>query len=334
MANDIWVLVEHQQTKVKKITYEMLSVAKSLAKKQDKKVCALLLGNDVTDLVSSLQAYGADMVYLAQSEKLKDYTTDAYGWVVGNLLKEHTPSLFLLGHTSVGKDLAPRIAERLGTGLASDVIGIQLENNQLTFTRAIYAGKAFAALSMEGEIVMATVRPNVFALVEAEGQCETIQVEVDIPDTSLRTMIKEIVKSVGERVSLTEANVVVSGDRGIKGPENFTILEDLADELGGAVGASRAAVDAGWRPHEFQVGQTGKTVSPIVYIACGISGAIQHLAGMSSSKFIIAINKDPDANIFTVADLGVVGDLFQIVPLLTEEVKAIKGIGDRQEKEA
>ncbi len=333
-SNEIWVVVEHQQNKVRKVTYEMLSVGKSLAEKQGKKLCALLIGDNVASLTTNLKAYGADGVYLAQNSQLKDYTTDAYTWLVANLIKEHTPYLVLLGHTSIGKDLAPRVAERVGAGLASDVIGIQLTEGQLTFTRAIYAGKAYATLEIQGETAMATVRPNVFDLEEQQGQGEVVEVKVDLPDNTLRTVIKEILKSAGERVSLTEANVIVSGGRGMKGPENYNILEELADELGGAVGASRAAVDAGWRAHEFQVGQTGKTVSPNVYIACGISGSIQHLAGMSSSKYIIAINKDPDANIFSVADLGVVGDLFKIVPLLTEEVRAIKGAGNAQSKGA
>ncbi|MCL4515036.1 MAG: electron transfer flavoprotein subunit alpha/FixB family protein [Firmicutes bacterium] len=324
MSKGIWVFAENNDGKVRKVTLEILSEARKIADQIGEEVAAVLLGKGVANLADTLGEYGADKVYLAEDEKLASYTTDAYTTVIARLIAEHQPTAFLVGNTAIGKDLAPRVAQRVKTGLASDCVGIKLEGNQLVFVRPIYAGKAFTeAIFADARPVMATIRPNVLPLAEpARGRkAEVAKVDVQLDASSLRTLIKEVIKQASGRPELTEANIIVSGGRGMKGPENFKILEELADVIGAAVGASRAAVDAGWREQKFQVGQTGKTVSPTLYIACGISGAIQHLAGMGSSKVIVAINKDPEANIFKVADYGIVGDLFEVVPVLTQEFK-------------
>jgi electron transfer flavoprotein alpha subunit len=324
VAKGIWVFAEQKEGELRKVVRELLSEGRKLADKLGEELCAVLLGQGVAGLADVLAQHGADKVYLAEDEQLKNYTTDGYTTVISDLIKENGPSVFLLGHTSIGKDLAPRVAERVQTGLATDCIGLVLEGDQLIFTRPIYAGKAITKVSCpETRPVMATIRPNVLPLdPPQEGRkAEVIQIAVKLDPNSIRTLVKEIIKRSTGRPELTEANIIVSGGRGMKEPENFKMLEELADVIGAAVGASRAAVDAGWIEQQFQVGQTGKTVTPTLYIACGISGAIQHLAGMSTSKFIVAINKDPEANIFNLADYCIVDDLFKVVPVLTEEFK-------------
>ena len=302
----------------------MLSAGRKAADALGEELCAVLMGKGVGSLAGKLGEYGADKVYVADVDALENYTTDAYTNVLADLAKEHQPTAILLACSVAGRDLAAQVAQRLGTGLMTDCTDIAMEDGQLVFTRPIYAGKAFVkAACPQARPVMATIRPNVLAAdaPQAGRAAETVTVSAGAGD--IRQVIKEIIKQISTRPELTEADIIVSGGRGMKGPENFAILEELADVLGAAVGASRAAVDAGWLSHSFQVGQTGKTVSPVLYIACGISGAIQHLAGMSSSKCIVAINKDPEANIFKVADYGIVGDLFEIVPLLKEEMKKL-----------
>lgn len=285
---------------------------------------ALLLGQGVASMAASLGQYGADKVYLADDARLANYTTDAYTSVVTDIIKKLQPRLVLFGNTVLAKDLAPRVAQRLGAGLVTDCTGLELADGNVRFVRPIYAGKAITSGEVTGTPVLVTVRPNVLGVAEVSARTPAVEEQpVQLDPAALRQIVKDVVKKTAGRVELTEADIIVSGGRGMKGPENFKLLEDLADVLGAAVGASRAAVDAGWRDHEYQVGQTGKTVSPTLYIACGISGAIQHLAGMSSSKYIVAINKDPEANIFKVANYGIVGDLFKIVPLLTEEFKRV-----------
>ncbi|MBF7081740.1 electron transfer flavoprotein subunit alpha/FixB family protein [Desulfallas sp. Bu1-1] len=320
MAKGIWVFAEQREGQIKKVTYELLSEGRKIADQLGEELCAVLLGKGVAGLASSLGEYGADKVYVAESDALENYTTDGYTNVVADLVKQYEPGALLLGCTVTGRDLAAQVAQRLETGLMTDCTGMAIEDGQLVFTRPIYAGKAMVkAACPEARPVMATIRPNTFAAVPNAREAEIITVTPNTGD--IRQVIKDIVRQISERPELTEADIIVSGGRGMKGPENFKLLEELADVLGAAVGASRAAVDAGWIPHTYQVGQTGKTVSPVLYIACGISGAIQHLAGMSSSKCIVAINKDEEANIFKVADYGIVGDLFEVVPLLTEELK-------------
>lgn len=328
MAKGIWVYAEQANGKFKKVTYEMLGAGRRLADELGEELCAVVIGHEVSELAESLGEYGADKIYVVESAELARYTTDGYTLALSKLAREHRPSVILIGYTVQGRDLAAHVAQRLGTGLCTDCTGIALEDGQIIFTRPIYAGKAFVEAAFAGgEPVMATVRPN--ALTPAQRQegrkAEIIAAPTTFGPGDIRQVVREVVCQASGRPELTEADIIVSGGRGMKAAENFKILEELADVLGAAVGASRAAVDAGYAPHSMQVGQTGKTVSPQLYIACGISGAIQHLAGMSSSKVIVAINKDPEANIFKVADYGIVGDLFEIVPLLTREFKKLLG---------
>lgn len=324
MAKGIWVFAEQKDGELRKVARELLYNGRKFADQMGEEVAAVIMGEGVSGLARAVADYGVDKVYVADDSRLKDYTTDAYAAVLANLIKANQPVAVFFGNTGIGKDLAPRLAEKVGSGLMTDCTAVEIEGGNFVFTRPIYAGKAFTKVTCpEARPVMVTMRPNVLGAGDPAGSKnpETVKVEVQLDGSSLRQLVKEVVKKASGRVELTEADIIVSGGRGMKGPENYKILEDLADVLGAAVGASRAAVDAGWRPHDDQVGQTGKTVSPTLYIACGISGAIQHLAGMGSSKFIVAINKDPEANIFNVADYGIVDDLFKVVPLLTEEFK-------------
>jgi len=324
MAKGIWVYAEQRDGKIKKVTYELLSAGRKVADSLGEELCAVLPGKGVSGLAAALGEYGADKVFVLESDALDNYTTDGYANAVADLAKQNSPTAILLGCTVTGRDLAAQVAQKLSTGLMTDCVDMALEDGQLVFTRPIYAGKAFVKASCpEARPAMATIRPNVLPIegTQPGRSAEVVSATANAGD--IRQAVKDVVLQISSRPELTEADVIVSGGRGMKGPENFALLEELADVIGAAVGASRAAVDAGWMKHSFQVGQTGKTVSPVMYIACGISGAIQHLAGMSSSKCIVAVNKDPEANIFKVADYGIVGDLFEVVPLLKEEFKKI-----------
>jgi electron transfer flavoprotein alpha subunit len=326
MAKGIWVFAEVKEGNIRKITFELLSQGRKMAQKLGEEVVAVLLGSGVEKLTDRLAEY-ADKVYWADDPALAQYTSDAYTSVLTNLLKEHQPSIFLCGATVIGKDMSPRIATRLQTGLATDCTALAMgDDGVMAAKRPVYAGKAFIEVTCPvARPQMASVRPNVLEMVPPDGikKGSITKIDAKIEPGSLRTTILEVVKSAAAKVDLTEAEVIVSGGRGMKGPENFKILEELADVLKATVGASRAAVDSGWRDHGDQVGQTGKVVTPNLYIACGISGAIQHLAGMGSSKVIVAINKDPDAPIFQKADYGIVEDLFKVVPVLKEEFKKL-----------
>jgi electron transfer flavoprotein alpha subunit len=329
MAKGIWVIAEQRDGKLKKVTLEMLSKAKEMAQEAGEEVAALLLGSQVEGLAADLGAYGADKVLVFDAEVLKDYSTDAYTKVVADAAKEGEPSIMLGAATATGKDFLPKVAARLDTGLASDCVDVKLQDGKLLATRPIYAGKCVVeAVVPDTFPQMASVRPNVLAVgdTDASKQAEIVKKDVNVTDADLKAVLKEIVKGASEKVDLTEASIIVSGGRAMKEADNFKILWDLAEVLGQGttVGASRAAVDSGYATHDMQVGQTGKVVNPNLYIACGISGAIQHLAGMRTSKVIVAINKDPEAPIFQKADYGIVGDLFKVVPLLTEEVKKLK----------
>jgi electron transfer flavoprotein alpha subunit len=324
MAQGVWAIAEQRDGELRKITYEIVSEGRRLADALGQELTAILLGSNIKDKAAELGHYGADKVLVADDARLEAYTTDAYVAVISELAKANDPAVLLMGASVQGKDLSSRLSASLGVGMAQDCTAFAAEEGNLVATRPIYAGKAYAKVTFENSWPqMATARPKVMSISEpdASRSAEVIDAPVSLDDSALKTKVVEAVKDEGGKVDLTEADKIVSGGRGMKGPEEYKILEDLADLIGASVGASRSAVDAGWRPHADQVGQTGKVVSPNLYIACGISGAIQHLAGMSTSKVIVAINKDEDAPIFQKADYGVVGDLFDVVPALTEEIK-------------
>jgi len=326
MAQGIWIVAEQREGELRKISFELVSEGRRLADKMGQSVTAILLGSHIKGKAAVLGKYGADKVIVADDERLATYTTDTYVSVLAQLTRASEPAIILLGATVQGKDMSGRLAARLGVGMAQDCVAFSIENSNLIAIRPIYAGKAYATVTFEESWPqIATGRPNVFELNEPDDSrpVEVIGAEFNLDDSQFKTKIIESIQQAGGKVDLTEAERIVSGGRGMKGPENYVILEELADLIGATVGASRSAVDAGWRPHSDQVGQTGKVVSPNLYIACGISGAIQHLAGMGTSKYIVAVNKDPDAPIFQKADYGVVGDLFEVVPALIEELKKI-----------
>ena len=258
---------------------------------------------------------------VADDAALADYTTDAYTNVLADLIQSVDPAVIIIGASAQGKDLSARLAARLDAGLAMDCTAIKLDDGKMTCTRPMFGGKIFADVEIEGSPQIIAIRPNVMDIVEAAKDCAVEKAAVNLGE--IKTAVVEKSMDTGDKIELTEADIIVSGGRGTAG--DFAAIEELAAAFGGAVGASRSAVDEGWRPHSDQVGQTGKVVSPVLYVACGISGAIQHLAGMSTSKFIVAINKDPEAPIFSKADLGIVGDLAEVVPAMAEEVKKVKG---------
>ncbi len=325
MSQGILVFVEERQGNVKKASLEALCAARKLADGLQESVTGLCTGAE--ELMGQLIHSGADKIVFARHELLRSYSPEGYTAAVVQAAEKYSPRIVLGSASALGRDFLPRVAARLKVGLAQDCIDIRIvEDRQLECIRPIYAGKAYARVRPTMSPAIATLRPNVFTL-GAPDTARTASREVlalDLAAQKIRVKATGTEASAGQKIELTEANIIVSGGRGLKGPENFAIVQSLADALGGAMGASRAAVDAGWIDHQHQVGQTGKTVSPTLYIACGISGAIQHLAGMSSSKYIVAINKDPEAPIFKLADYGIVGDLFAVVPALTEEVKRLR----------
>jgi electron transfer flavoprotein alpha subunit len=326
MARGMLVICEQRQGEVRRTTYEALSEAARLAVKLGGEVSALLIGDGVKDKAPSLARYGAKTVFVADHPKLAVYSAEGYAAAAKRVCDDAKPDFIFASATATGKDLAPRLGAKLAAGVASDVVAAEVDGGDLVVTRPIFAGKALLRLKVVTTPQIVTFRPKVMAVAEAEADAaaEIKDVPTDGLVEGIRTTVLETVQTATGRPDVSEADVIVSGGRGLKAPEHFKMLEDLADLLGAAVGASRAAVDAGWRDHQDQVGQTGKTVTPNLYVACGISGAIQHLAGMLSSKCIVAINKDPEAPIFQVCDYGVVGDVFEIVPLLTEEYRAVR----------
>jgi electron transfer flavoprotein alpha subunit len=325
MAKGVWIVAEQRDKSLRKISFELASVARRLADELGTEVGAVLLGQGVEPLAAELAKYGVDRVYLAEDPALAAYTTEAYSRAIVKIVREKEPAILLLGASAEGKDLSSRLAGALATGLATDSVEVKIASGRLLATRPVYAGKCFAEIVIESDPQMASLRPNVFPAVENPRAGTIERFDPGLAGQAVGSKLLEVQKDTTGRPDLTEANVIVSGGRGMKGPEGYAILEELADVLGATVGASRAAVDAGWRPQKDQVGQTGKVVSPNLYVACGISGAIQHLAGMSSSKFIVAINKDAEAPIFTKADYGIVDDLFKVVPELTKECKKLLG---------
>jgi electron transfer flavoprotein alpha subunit len=321
----ILVYIEVRDGKVKKSSLEVLSEAKRRAEELGLEVYAVLVGHGLESLAPEVINYGADKVIALDSPILSSYSPSGYGYVLSELCQELSPEGIFFPATSMGKDLAPRLAALLGVSLASDCVKTAVVDGTFEVVRPIFAGKAFATFRFKSSPVMATLRPNVFPLgTPANGQGGAEKKDVAVPDDKSRDRVREVLKEEGAELDVTEAEIIVSGGRGLKGPENFDLLRELTGILPhSAVGASRSAVDAGWIDHQHQVGQTGKTVSPNLYIAFGISGAIQHLAGMSSSKVIVAVNKDAEAPIFKVADFGIVGDLFQVLPPLKEELEKV-----------
>jgi len=324
----VWVITEHDGKKPIAVTFELLGEAAKLAKKRNTYTAAVLLGNNVADMAKELAAYGAEKVFICQGDVLEHYRTEPYSEVIVSMVQQFKPEIILTGATTQGRDLAGSIATKLETGLTADCTGLDIDDatGNLLQTRPAFGGNIMATiLCPNTRPQMSTVRPKVFPVPpREERQPEIINYDYDFSKLNIRTEVLEYIP-FEEKISLADAEIIVSGGRGIGKPENFEILKELANTLGAALGASRAAVDAGWISYEHQVGQTGKTVRPIIYIACGISGSVQHLAGMKHSDIIIAINKDPEAPIFKVANYGIVGDALEIVPILTRELK--KAIG-------
>jgi electron transfer flavoprotein alpha subunit len=319
----ILAFAEARDGKLRRSSLETVSEARRLAGLLGAQVEAVVVGPGTEALAGELAAYGADRVRVFDDAALAAYATEPYARALAQTIAETKPSVVLVPFTAMGKDLAPRVAARVGAGLVSDCVAFEVKDGRLTARRPMYAGKAYATVEWTGEPQLATLRPNVFPLA-AKDDARKAEVVKGTVDTASRARVTAAAATSQGKIQLSEAQIIVSGGRGLKGPENFHLVEDLAAVLGAAVGASRAIVDLGWVDHQLQVGQTGRTVSPSLYVACGISGAIQHLAGMSSSRCIVAVNKDPDAPIFKVADYGICGDLFEVLPALTEAAKAHK----------
>jgi electron transfer flavoprotein alpha subunit len=325
---DVWALCETYEGRLRSISLELVTKGRKLADELGVNMVAILIGHEVSKLAESLIHQGADKVLVADNAIFIDYTTDAYSLVLTSLVEERKPSILLLGATSNGRDLAPRVAAKLKVGLTADCTGLEIEDGNLIQTRPAFGGNIISELfTPVARPQMATVRPNVFKPSEPDTshQGEVEQVTIDIDTSNIRTQVLEKVKEVSEGMkSVEEADIVVCSGRGIKDPANLELPQKLADLLDAAIGGSRPIVDLGWLPPTQQVGQSGRTICPKLYFAFGISGAIQHIAGMSSSDIIVAVNKDPDAPIFEIADFGIVGDLFEVVPEIIEAIKKIQ----------
>ncbi|GAB3064824.1 electron transfer flavoprotein subunit alpha/FixB family protein [Virgibacillus ainsalahensis] len=323
MSNKFLVIAENREGSLRNVTFEAIAAAKKI--NSDGEIVGVICGNEELDnQAKEMIYYGANRVVTVKGEKLETYTSEGYGQSVMAVINDESPDGIVMGHTSIGKDLTPKLASKLGSGLISDVVDIEMDGDKTVFIRPIYSGKAFEKKVVTNELTFVTIRPNnIPSLERDESRSGDISTK-DVDITDIRTVIKDVIRKASEGVDLSEANVIVAGGRGVKSEEGFKPLYELAEVLGGAVGASRGACDAEYCDYALQIGQTGKVVTPDLYIAVGISGAIQHLAGMSSSKVIVAINKDPEANIFNVADYGIVGDLFEVIPQLTEEIKKVQ----------
>lgn len=320
MAQGVFAITEQRDGELRKVSFEVVSEGRRLADGLGADLTAVVLGASVEGLAEELKKYGPDKILVADDAALADYTTDAYTNVLAELVQAADPAVIITGASAQGKDLSGRLAARLDAGVAMDCTEIKLDNGVLTYTRPMFGGKIIANVEIEGSPQVVAIRPNVMDAVENSKESAIEKPAVQVGD--VKTKVVEMKMETGDKLELTEADIIVSGGRGTGG--DYAAIEALANELGAAVGASRSAVDEGWRPHSDQVGQTGKTVSPTLYVACGISGAIQHLAGMSTSKHIVAINKDEEAPIFSKADFGIVGDLFELVPAIAAEVKKLK----------
>ena len=321
----ILAIAEQRNGQFKKSAFEVVKAAKTASEQLKAEVIALVIGNNVSSIAPMLGGYGASKTVVVEESALELYSPTAYAAIIADVAKAEAAEILFLPATAFGKDVAPRVAVKLQAGLASDCTMITVNGGAISATRPVYAGKGLVDVTIKTPVKIFTLRPNVFTAGESTGAAAAVvKKSIALTDSDFSVVVKEVRQASGKK-DVSEADVIVSGGRGLKGPEHFAMIEDLAGALNAAVGASRAVVDAGWRPHDEQVGQTGKTVSPSLYIAVAISGAVQHLAGMSSSKCIVAINKDKDAPIFSVADYGIVGDAFEVVPALTVEVKKILG---------
>lgn len=325
--NNVWVFAEQDGGEIVPVVFEILTEARGIADKLGTGLSAVILGHQVAGQVEQLRAYGAQTIYLCDAPAFKDYTTAAYTQQLAALIRQYEPAVLFIGATHNGRDLGPRLASRLNTGLTADCtsLDVDLEKGDLLMTRPAFGGNLMATIICPSHRPqMATVRPGVFKSlpVETPSEAQVVKVPAEILPGDLQTEIIRIVKEKAEEEDITRANIIVSGGRGLGSAAGFELLQELADCLGGTVAASRAAVDAGWISNTRQVGQTGKTVQPELYIACGISGAIQHLIGMNKSRTIVAINKDADAPIFKIAHYGIVGDLYQIIPAMIEQLSS------------
>ena len=326
--NGVWVFAEQRDGELQKVSLELLGEGRKIADKLGVKLTALLIGDNIKGLADNLGRHGADEVLVVENELLKHYTTDGYTKVICDLANERKPGILFIGATFIGRDLGPRVAARLSTGLTADctVLDVEVEKGDLLATRPAFGGNLMATIACpDHRPQMATVRPGVFSkLQDTDREFKVEVVDIVLEAKDIRTNIIEVVKEAKEIVDISEANFIVAGGRGVGSKENFKMLEELAEALGGTVAGSRAAIENGWLERDYQVGQTGKTVRPNIYIACGISGAIQHVAGMQDSDLIIAINKDETAPIMATADYAIVGDLFKVIPEMTAQVKALK----------
>ncbi len=320
MSKGVLAIAEQVEGVFRKVTYEALSEGRRIADHLGSELTVLVLGADVENISKELKPYGPDKIVVADSPELNEFLTDAYTNVIYDFIQKETPDVIILGASTQGKDVSARLSARLNAPLAMDCVAIRFEENSLFATRYMYGGKILADVELNGTPKILAIRPNALDITKADGPGILQNFDVDTGATALQFIDKRLDT---DKKEITEADTVVSGGRGMGSPD-FTVIEALAELLGGAVGASRSAVDEGWRPSSDQVGQTGKVVSPNLYIACGISGAIQHFAGMSSSNVVVAINKDPEAPIFAKADYGIEGDLFEIVPLITDEIRKLK----------
>ncbi len=320
----VLAFAEQRENKFKKSSLEAVQAARRLADSLGGTVVALVAGSGVEVIAAELGPYGANQVIAVDQPDLARYSSTACAKVIATVAEQQGAEIVVLSASQMGKDVAPRVAEKLKAGLAADCVALTMEDQVLVATRPVFAGKALLDVSITTPVKVYTLRPNVFTATPGSGVAAVEKISVALGAEDFGSVVIDAKVATG-RPDVTEADMIVSGGRGMKGPEHFALVEQLADVLGAAVGASRAVVDAGWRPHSEQVGQTGKTVSPMLYIACGISGAVQHLAGMSSSRFIVAINKDKDAPIFQMADYGIVGDVFEVLPELTAQLKQALG---------
>jgi electron transfer flavoprotein alpha subunit len=320
----VLVFAEHRGGEFRKAAIEAICGARQL--NPDGDVVVVSIGKGLSDQAGQLAGYGADKIIAVEHDLLEKYSTDGYTLALQTAIEGENPDVILMGATAMGRDLAPRLGARLSVPVLADVTQLSWVDGKLQAVRPVYAGKLMMTVQSKKSPGIATTRPKAFTACEpdASRSADVIPLNVDLSDGDLKARVKQIQAEAEGMIELTEADFIVSGGRGLKATENFKALEELANTLGAAIGASRAAVDSGWRPHSDQVGQTGKVVAPTLYIACGISGAIQHLAGMTSSKVIVAINRDPDAPIFKIADYGIVGDVMEVIPALTEAIKAVQ----------